>query len=68
MLGIYSKLVNNPFKARAGGSDSDSDDGRAKATSSTTLLYGSSGTAVEKGDQNATAIREIDTDLAVDQR
>jgi len=55
------------FKARQNSDSSDSDTEK-NSNKSTTLHYGSTGSKVEKTDQNATAIRQIDTDLSQDQR
>jgi len=69
------RKVNNPmvqksgtfkkFKARSADS---SDEEEIEKRKSTNLLYGSSGATVEKTDQNATAIREVDTEMEKDQR
>jgi len=59
--GTYKK-----FKPKGGGDSSSEDEDKLKR--SNTLMYKTSGTEVSKNDQNATAIRQIDTDMSVDQR
>ena len=49
-----------------GGDDSSEDE--AEKRRATTLVYESSGAKVEKTDQNATAIRQVDPELEKDQR
>ncbi|XP_023336983.1 RING finger protein 113A [Eurytemora carolleeae] len=56
------------FKGRGGDGDGDSSEEEAEKRRATQLVYGSSGAVVEKTDQNATAIRQVDTELEKDQR
>ena len=54
------------FKTRGG--DEDSDDSDAGRKSVTSVKYESKGAVIEKTDQNATAVRNKDTEEAQDQR
>jgi len=56
------------FKGKGGGFDNSSDEDEANIKKSTQLIYKSTGDKVEKNDQNATAIREFDTEESRDQR
>ena len=49
-------------------SSSDEDDRSVRGAKSTAIVFGSSGAVVQKSDQNATATREVDTELEKDQR
>jgi hypothetical protein len=54
-----------------GGENSSSDEEeaeRARATKTSAVVFGSSGAVQQKSDQNATATREVDTELEKDQR
>jgi len=51
-------------KAEGGHSNSDSDD----ACQSTSINYSSKGAVIERTDQNATAVRQLDTEMEKDQR
>jgi len=62
---IQKSATFKKFKARQDSSSDEDEKLKAKATQ---LVYSSSGAKVEKNDQNATAIREIDTELEKDQR
>lgn len=59
--GSYKK-----FKGRAADSDSSEDEREKKRA--TALVYESTGALQERNDQNATAIRQVDTELELDQR
>lgn len=61
-------LLLNKIKGRGGDGDGDSSEEEAEKRRATQLVYGSSGAVVEKTDQNATAIRQVDTELEKDQR
>jgi len=52
-------------KRKAGSDDSDEDDEASKTTS---VNYASKGAVIEKNDQNATAVRQLDTEMEKDQR
>ena len=55
------------FQGKAGAQNS-SDEDDANLKKSTTLIYQSTGETVVRDDQNATAIRNVDTEEVVDQR
>jgi len=52
------------FKKRKAAHGSDSDD----ASAATSVNYASKGAVIEKTDQNATAVRQLDTEMEKDQR
>ncbi len=58
------------MQGRAGenSSSSDEDERASRSSKSTAIVFGSSGAVVQKSDQNATATREVDTELEKDQR
>ena len=55
-------------QGKAGENSSSDEEERVRATKSTAIVFGSSGAVVHKSDQNATATREVDTELEKDQR
>ena len=62
-------VVITGVQGRAGeNSSSDEDDRSVRGAKSTAIVFGSSGAVVQKSDQNATATREVDTELEKDQR
>jgi len=61
---VQKSGLGKKFKKRA---DSSSEE-EAEKRKSTSLIYGSTGAEQQKNDQNATAIRQIDTEMERDQR
>ena len=59
---------SGPKKFKSRGGDEDSDDSDAGRKSVTSVKYESKGAVIEKTDQNATAVRNKDTEEAQDQR
>merc|ERR1719411_471147 len=59
---------SGPKKFKSRGGDEDSDDSDAGRKSVTSIKYESKGAVIEKTDQNATAVRNKDTDESMDQR
>jgi hypothetical protein len=55
-------------QGRAGENSSSSDEDERVRAKTTAVVFGSSGAVVQKNDQNATATREVDTELEKDQR
>jgi len=65
--------VKNPMVQKSGGfkkrkADNGSSDDSDEVSTNTSINYASKGAIIEKTDQNATAIRQLDTEMEKDQR